>query len=155
MKKKIKKWLKKEIENDQAILDSPEPFCEISDGTEDIIHGRLECANGLLEMIEEWEKEKTEEGYPIWWIDDVDDLKSAYKCKRQDYVYDDGDTKILELAWTGDDGPINTGQNCLVEVTNPNWERVRYGFMVGLDLQPEYFSNTISEREVNNDNTLS
>jgi hypothetical protein len=29
-----------------------------SDGTDDIIYGRHECAEGLLEQIEKWENEK-------------------------------------------------------------------------------------------------
>ena len=164
MKKKIKKWLLREIRHNSVLIDDIEHGKQtISDGTENIVLGRYECADSLLSMIKRWEKENKDtpddedlyEGYPIWWIEDKEDLKHQYKCKREDFIYDDGDTKVLELASTGDDGPMNTGQNVLVEVTHPKWEHPRYGFMVGIDLSPESFTNTISEREVNDDNVIS
>jgi len=51
---KIKKWLKEEIEHSQPVVDGEE---EMSDGTEDIIIGRHECAKGLKRMINLWEND--------------------------------------------------------------------------------------------------
>jgi hypothetical protein len=47
---KIKKWLKEEVKDNQDVADAKDnneaEIC--SDGTDDIIYGRHECAEGLL-----------------------------------------------------------------------------------------------------------
>ena len=52
--KNIKSWLISEINNQQPIVDGEEI---LTDGTDDICEGRHECAEGLLNQIEEWENE--------------------------------------------------------------------------------------------------
>lgn len=51
---KIKSWLKEEIEHNQPVVDGIEIM---SDGTEDIIIGRHECAKSLKRMIHLWEND--------------------------------------------------------------------------------------------------
>ena len=49
---KIKSWLIDEVKYQQPIIDGEEI---LTDGTDDICEGRHECAEGLLNQIEEWE----------------------------------------------------------------------------------------------------
>ena len=55
---KITEWLEQEAEG-QEVIDEYEsglrPKC--TDGTDDIIEGRVESANALLEQIKKWEME--------------------------------------------------------------------------------------------------
>jgi len=51
----IKAWLIDEVKHQQPIVDGEEI---LTDGTDDICEGRHECAEGLLNQIEEWENEK-------------------------------------------------------------------------------------------------
>jgi len=51
---KIKSWLIDEVKHQQPIVDGEEI---LTDGTDDICEGRHECAEGLLNQIEEWENE--------------------------------------------------------------------------------------------------
>ena len=55
---RVKKWLQEEISDNQDVADAKDDNedCITSDGTDDIIYGRHECAEGLLEQIEKWEK---------------------------------------------------------------------------------------------------
>ncbi len=57
---KIKKWLKEEVKDNQDVADAKDnneaEIC--SDGTDDIIYGRHECAEGLLNQIKGWEMEE-------------------------------------------------------------------------------------------------
>jgi hypothetical protein len=57
--KKVKEWLEEEIEMNQDVADAKDNKQDYitSDGTDDIIYGRHECAEGLLELIEQWENE--------------------------------------------------------------------------------------------------
>ena len=57
--KKVKEWLNEEIEMNQDVADAKDNKQDYitSDGTDDIIYGRHECAWGLLENIKEWENE--------------------------------------------------------------------------------------------------
>ena len=48
----IKAWLIDEVKHQQPIVDGEEI---LTDGTDDICEGRHECAEGLLNQIEEWE----------------------------------------------------------------------------------------------------
>ena len=54
---KVKEWLKEEIEENQDVVDAKDngEDCVTSDGTDDIIYGRWECATGLLEQIIKWQ----------------------------------------------------------------------------------------------------
>ena len=45
---KIEEWLEEEVESNQEVT---------SDGTDDIIRGRHECAESLLAQIKKWKKE--------------------------------------------------------------------------------------------------
>jgi hypothetical protein len=60
---KVKEWLKEEIEMNQDVADAKDDKQDYitSDGTDDIIYGRHECAEGLLEQIELWEEELDKE----------------------------------------------------------------------------------------------
>ena len=57
---KVKQRLKEEVKDNQDVVDAKdnnEPeIC--SDGTDDIIYGRHECAEGLLNQIKKWEEEE-------------------------------------------------------------------------------------------------
>jgi hypothetical protein len=57
--KKVKEWLEEEIEMNQDVADAKDNKQDYitSDGTDDIIYGRHECADGLLEQIKQWENE--------------------------------------------------------------------------------------------------
>jgi len=57
---KVKQWLKEEVEDNQDVVDAKDnKEAEIcSDGTDDIIYGRHECAEGLLNQIKKWEEEE-------------------------------------------------------------------------------------------------
>lgn len=57
--KKVKEWLEEEIEMNQDVADAKDNKQDYitSDGTDDIIYGRHECAWGLLENIKKWENE--------------------------------------------------------------------------------------------------
>ena len=50
---RVKKWLQEEISDNQDVADAKDDHedCITSDGTDDIIYGRHECAEGLLEQI--------------------------------------------------------------------------------------------------------
>ena len=52
MRKKIEEWLEREV----AEIDG------VTDGTDDIIKGRRECAESLLEQIKKWRREMFNEG---------------------------------------------------------------------------------------------
>lgn len=54
---KITEWLEEEIETNQDVADAKDNKEDYvtSDGTDDIIYGRHECATGLLEQIKKWE----------------------------------------------------------------------------------------------------
>jgi len=54
---KVKEWLKEEIKMNQDVADAKDNKQDYitSDGTDDIIYGRHECAWGLLENIKKWE----------------------------------------------------------------------------------------------------
>jgi hypothetical protein len=54
---KVKQWLKDEIEYNLEVVEANnnnEAFT--SDGTDDIIIGRSECAESLLDQINKWER---------------------------------------------------------------------------------------------------
>ena len=55
--KKVKEWLQEEVGMNQDVADAKDNKQDYitSDGTDDIIYGRHECAEGLLELIEQWE----------------------------------------------------------------------------------------------------
>ena len=57
--KKVKEWLNEEIEMNQDVADAKDNHEDYvtSDGTDDIIYGRHECAWGLLNQIKKWENE--------------------------------------------------------------------------------------------------
>tara|TARA_R110000765_G_scaffold403195_1_gene499223 strand:+ start:49 stop:312 length:264 start_codon:yes stop_codon:yes gene_type:complete len=56
---KITEWLDGEIGMNQDVADAKDNKEDYvtSDGTDDIIYGRHECATGLLEQIKNWESE--------------------------------------------------------------------------------------------------
>jgi hypothetical protein len=60
---RVKKWLQEEIEMNQDVADAKDDKQDYitSDGTDDIIYGRHECAEGLLEQIDLWEEELNKE----------------------------------------------------------------------------------------------
>jgi hypothetical protein len=60
---KIKQWLKEEVTDNQDVVDAKDNNEDYitSDGTDDIIYGRHECAECLLEQIEIWENELDKE----------------------------------------------------------------------------------------------
>ena len=57
--KKVKEWLQEEVGMNQDVADAKDNKQDYitSDGTDDIIYGRHECAEGLLNQIEKWENE--------------------------------------------------------------------------------------------------
>jgi hypothetical protein len=58
---KIKEWLKDEVEDNLEVFEAYNNNQEFtSDGTDEIIVGRLECAEGLLNYINENEKEMSD-----------------------------------------------------------------------------------------------
>lgn len=58
---KVKTWLEEEIEMNQDVADAKDNKEDYitSDGTDDIIYGRHECATGLLKQIKKWESQET------------------------------------------------------------------------------------------------
>jgi len=56
---KIKDWLENEVYDGAEIVEAKHNNDEeiTSDGTDNIIYGRAECAESLLKMISRWEKE--------------------------------------------------------------------------------------------------
>ena len=56
---KTTEWLEEEIQENQEIVDAKDNGEDYvtSDGTDDIIYGRYECATGLLNQIKKWESE--------------------------------------------------------------------------------------------------
>jgi len=54
-------WLDGEVTESQEVIDEymkdERPKC--TDGTDDMIEGRYECANSLLEQIQKWENEES------------------------------------------------------------------------------------------------
>ena len=61
---KVKAWLKEEVESQQDVVDAKDNGEDwvTSDGTDDIIIGRHECAWSCLEQINKWETELEEGG---------------------------------------------------------------------------------------------
>ena len=57
---KIKKWLEDEVYDGAEVVEAKNNDEEeiTSDGTDDIIYGRAECAEGLLNQIKKWESER-------------------------------------------------------------------------------------------------
>lgn len=55
---KVKVWLRAEISDNQDVVDAKDNNEEevTSDGTDDIIYGRHECATCLYEQILQWEE---------------------------------------------------------------------------------------------------
>ena len=76
---KVKKWLKEEIRHNQAVVDAKDDnkseIC--SDGTDDIIYGRHECAEGLLNQIKKWEEEEEHKAR----VKDLDDMPEEILVK--------------------------------------------------------------------------
>ena len=59
---KIKEWLNDEVEDNLEVFEAYNNNKEFtSDGTDEIIVGRLECAEGLLNYINENEKEMSDD----------------------------------------------------------------------------------------------
>ena len=56
---RVEQWLKNEVESNQDVADAKDNKEDsiTSDGTDDIIYGRHECANSLSEQISTWRKE--------------------------------------------------------------------------------------------------
>ena len=56
---RVEQWLKNEVESNQDVADAKDNKEEeiTSDGTDDIIYGRHECAEGLINIISTWRKE--------------------------------------------------------------------------------------------------
>ena len=56
---RVEQWLKNEVESNQDVADAKNNKEDTitSDGTDDIICGRHECANSLSEQISTWRKE--------------------------------------------------------------------------------------------------
>ena len=77
--KKVKKWLKEEVKDNQDVADANDnKEAEIcSDGTDDIIYGRHECAEGLLNQIKKWEEEEEHKAR----VKDLDDMPEEILVK--------------------------------------------------------------------------
>ena len=59
---KIKEWLNDEVEDNLEVFEAYNNNKEFtSDGTDEIIVGRLECAEGLLNYINDNEKEMSDD----------------------------------------------------------------------------------------------
>ena len=56
---KIVDWLENEVSENQDVVDAIDNHEEeiTSDGTDDIIYGRHECAESLLSQIKKWEND--------------------------------------------------------------------------------------------------
>ena len=76
---KVKKWLKEEVKDNQDVVDAKDnKEAEIcSDGTDDIIYGRHECAEGLLNQIKKWEDEEEHKAR----VKDLDDMPEEILVK--------------------------------------------------------------------------
>ena len=76
---KVKKWLKEEVKDNQDVADAKDnKEAEISsDGTDDIIYGRHECAEGLLNQIKKWEDEEEHKAR----VKDLDDMPEEILVK--------------------------------------------------------------------------
>ena len=51
---KVVKWLENEVYEGAEIVEAINNNQVISDGTDDIIYGRAECAESLLNQIKKW-----------------------------------------------------------------------------------------------------
>ena len=76
---KVKQWLKEEVKDNQDVVDAKDnKEAEIcSDGTDDIIYGRHECAEGLLNQIKKWEEEEEHKAR----VKDLDDMPEEILVK--------------------------------------------------------------------------
>ena len=76
---KVKQWLKEEVKDNQDVADAKDnKEAEIcSDGTDDIIYGRHECAEGLLNQIKKWEEEEAHKAR----VKDLDDMPEEILVK--------------------------------------------------------------------------
>ena len=76
---KVKKWLKEEVKDNQDVADAKDnKEAEIcSDCTDDIIYGRHECAEGLLNQIKKWEDEEEHKAR----VKDLDDMPEEILVK--------------------------------------------------------------------------
>jgi len=76
---KVKQWLKEEVKDNQDVADAKDnKEAEIcSDGTDDIIYGRHECAEGLLNQIKKWEEEEEHKAR----VKDLDDMPEEILVK--------------------------------------------------------------------------
>ena len=76
---KVKQWLKEEVKDNQDVADAKDnKEAEIcSDGTDDIIYGRHECAQGLLNQIKKWEEEEEHKAR----VKDLDDMPEEILVK--------------------------------------------------------------------------
>ena len=76
---KVKQWLKEEVKDNQDVADAKDnKEAEIcSDGTDDIIYGRHECAEGLLNQIKNWEEEEEHKAR----VKDLDDMPEEILVK--------------------------------------------------------------------------
>tara|TARA_A100001515_G_scaffold98849_1_gene79747 strand:- start:41 stop:235 length:195 start_codon:yes stop_codon:yes gene_type:complete len=54
---KVVQWLEAEVYNCAEIVEAIDNNQVISDGTDDIIYGRSECAESLLNQIKKWNGE--------------------------------------------------------------------------------------------------
>ena len=76
---KVKQWLKEEVKDNQDVADAKDnreaEIC--SDGTDDIIYGRHECAEGLLNQIKKWEEEEEHKAR----VKDLDDMPEEILVK--------------------------------------------------------------------------
>ena len=76
---KVKQWLKEEVKDNQDVADAKDnKEAEIcSDGRDDIIYGRHECAEGLLNQIKKWEEEEEHKAR----VKDLDDMPEEILVK--------------------------------------------------------------------------
>ena len=76
---KVKQWLKEEVKDNQDLADAKDnKEAEIcSDGTDDIIYGRNEFAEGLLNQIKKWEEEEEHKTR----VKDLDDMPEEILVK--------------------------------------------------------------------------
>ena len=76
---KVKQWLKEEVKDNQDVADAKDnKEAEIcSDGTDDIIYGRHECAEGLLNQIKKWGEEEEHKAR----VKDLDDMPEEILVK--------------------------------------------------------------------------
>ena len=76
---KVNQCLKEEVKDNQDVADAKDnKEAEIcSDGTDDIIYGRHECAEGLLNQIKKWEEEEEHKAR----VKDLDDMPEEILVK--------------------------------------------------------------------------